>query len=326
MITIKAFPRIHVSLLDLGNVTPRRYGGGGFSIDATPIEVSAELAVHAEIIGTDLIDSTAREDVDRLLARFRERLGKEAKYRICIRQVPPQHAGFGTKTALLLTLLTALNELTEAGLSTSELQHLTGRGGTSGVGINVFFTGGFVCDLGHPNTAANLFLPSAASVSTEIPSVSCRALIPNGWRFLLLLPRGSRLSGEAERDFFQQVTPVPRIEVLEAIAAMYHAVVPAVLAADILLLRSGLRELHRIGFKRRELDAQSDAVRAVFNRLAASPSLAVGLSSLGPLIYAIADSSDVEAVSIAKDVCSTEGAEFLGAFSGRNAGFELHNE
>src|ERR1035441_2452586 len=57
MIVIKAFPRVHISLLDLGDVTPRRYGGAGFSIDGNGLEVSAKSSKQTLKIGLDLLES-----------------------------------------------------------------------------------------------------------------------------------------------------------------------------------------------------------------------------------------------------------------------------
>jgi beta-ribofuranosylaminobenzene 5'-phosphate synthase len=141
-----------------------------------------------------------------------------------------------------------------------------------------------------------------------------------------MLPPGKRLTGEEERHFFDEATPVPRGDVLEAIAAMYHGVVPAVLNADIYALNSSLKTLHDVGFKRRELDAQSDAVKRTYCRLSTTPGIAAGLSSLGPLVYAVADFRDLDAMESASRICADEGGVFLGAFSGRNRGYEISYE
>jgi len=326
MVVVRAFPRVHISLLDLGNATPRRYGGSGFSIDGNVIDVSATLATRCQIDGLELLDELARDQVEQVIAAFRCVRPNSPAFQICIRNVPAQHVGFGTKTTLLLALLVAANDATGAGLKTAELQHLSGRGGTSGVGINLFFTGGFLCDLGHPNRSDAPFVPSSASQPAEVPPIACRFNIPNGWRFLLILPPGRRLAGAEEKLFFRRATPISRIDVLEAVAAMYHGVVPAILAANIDQLRSSLNVIHSIGFKRRELDEQSEAVRQIYHRLSAIRSLAVGLSSLGPLLYAVADDKDLQATETVKAICRHEGATFLGAFAGRNSGYEITYE
>ena len=326
MIVIKAFPRVHISLLDLGDVTPRRYGGAGFSIDGNGLEVSAKSSKQTLIAGLDLLDQPARIEAEKVLSAFRSLQKDCPELHLGIRRAPPQHAGFGTKTALLLSVLAAANRAAGAGLSAPEIQRLSGRGGASGVGIHLFFVGGFLCDLGHPNPEDAPFAPSSAVNPARVPPLACRFDTPSTWRFLLMLPQGKRLAGKEETQFFQKATPLPRIEVLEAIAAMYHGVVPAVLNADIATLGSSLKILHSIGFKRRELDAQSEAVRRTYYRLSLTPGLAAGLSSLGPLIYAAVDARDSHATEAASRICAEEGGAFLGVFSGRNTGHEIAYE
>jgi len=326
MVLVKAFPRIHISLLDLGNATARRYGGSGFSIDGNCIEVSATLAQQLQIEGLELVDEAARREIERVITAFTAVCPDGPSFQVCIRRIPPQHVGFGAKTALLLAILTAVNSETGAGLEQIALQRLSGRGGTSGVGVNLYFSGGFVCDLGHPIQSEMPFLPSSASLPALIPPVACRFDIPEKWRFLLILPRGERLAGSQEKLFFQRSTPVPRSEVLEAIAATYHGVVPAIVTADIGLLSSALGTLHRVGFKRMELAAQSDAVRRIYDQLTTIRGLAVGLSSLGPLIYAAADTTDAEAVNEAEAICTIDEATVLGSFPPRNLGYEIAYE
>jgi beta-ribofuranosylaminobenzene 5'-phosphate synthase len=326
MILVRGYPRLHVSLLDLGHVTRRRYGGGGFAIDCNPVEVSAAPREQYGVDGLDLIDDAAVRDIRRVLSAFKSMRPNAPPFHICIRRVPAQHAGFGTKTALLLTVLAAANCVTESGLEVADLKLLSGRGGTSGVGINLFFTGGFICDLGHPDRSDELFEPSSASRPTEIPPVACRFDTPSVWRFLLILPAGKRLSGLDEQLFFDRATPLSRIEVLESIGAMYHGVVPAVVSADIALLSSSLNVIHSVGFKRRELDAQSEAVKRTYHLLRGVSGLATGLSSLGPLIYAVMNNDDLRSFEAATAVCIKEGARCLGAFPARNSGSEIAYE
>jgi beta-ribofuranosylaminobenzene 5'-phosphate synthase len=70
----------------------------------------------------------------------------------------------GSKTALLLSMIEALSLLAGCDLSPSKLVELSGRGGTSGVGVSSYFSGGMIFDLGRPND--NLpFVPSSADAT-----------------------------------------------------------------------------------------------------------------------------------------------------------------
>lgn len=323
MVLIRAFPRMHISLLDLGNATGRRYGGAGFNIDGFCTEVSAVATATDEIEGSDLIDADARNDVDRVLLALRSYRPNLPAMRISIRSVPPQHVGFGTKTALLLAILSAANLETCAELTPAELKRLSGRGGASGVGINLFFEGGFVCDLGHPNNHDIGFQPSSLSHTTEVPPIACRWKLPEMWRILLILPPGKRLSGVSEAAFFRETTPLPRTEVLEAVAAMYHGVLPAIITAELGLLGSSLRQLHNVGFKRLELEAQSESVKQAYRRFASMADAATGLSSLGPLLYVIVHRNDSETIAAVEHDCAERGLLYMGLFDGHNNGHEV---
>jgi beta-ribofuranosylaminobenzene 5'-phosphate synthase len=323
MVHVRAFPRIHISLIDLGNATGRHYGGGGFNIDGNCTEVSAVMTQADEIEGLDLVDDDARSDVDRVLSEFRSFRANLPRIRISIRRVPSQHAGFGTKTALLLAILSAANLETAAGLTQVELQRLSGRGGTSGVGINLFFEGGFVCDLGHPNRQDMSFQPSSYSYATEIPPIACRWNFPEIWRVLLVLPPGKRLAGASEGNFFRASTPLPSNQVLEALAAMYHGVLPAVITSHHELLSFALGKLHKTGFKRLELEAQSEEVKRAYRQLSVIKGIAIGLSSLGPLLYAVVHADDSQAIGSVEDWCLENDSIFLGAFRGRNLGCDV---
>ena len=319
---LRAYPRLHVSLIDLGGWTYRKYGGAGFSITGPPIEVSAHTSLKAQQVrGLALLDERARSDVLSAMSRFKE-LHPTPEFEVALEAIPQQHVGLGTKTALVLAVLKAADIITESRLPLESIHGLSERGGTSGVGFNLFFQGGFIVDGGQPPGSRD-YGPSSAARGALLAPVVCRATIPKGWRFHLLLPRGHRISGREEVAFFQKHTPVPEIEVLKALALIYHGVAPAVLTDDLATLKSALIELHSIGFKKREMENQSDNVRSLMNSIRALPDCGVGLSSMGPLVYVIAIDRDYELEQSLRTLCDSYDADYLGNYEGRNAGFEV---
>jgi beta-ribofuranosylaminobenzene 5'-phosphate synthase len=153
--------------------------------------------------------------------------------------------------------------------------------------------------------------------------VVSRVSIPKRWVFYLLLPPGKRFSGKEECEFFERNTPVPRSEVLDTIALLYHGVVPAVLGEDLALLRASLAGLHKVGFKRRELGAQSEYAKRIMAHFGNIESCAVGLSSMGPLVYVVADESDLHFRSEVARACERFNARLMETCKGRNKGFEV---
>src|SRR5690606_15053545 len=138
----------------------------------------------------------------------------------------PPHVGLGTKTTLLLAIAAACNRDVGSPLGRRELQAVTRRGGTSGIGVNSFFYGGFGVDCGHPQRDAE-YAPSAASVPAVAAPLAVQTDFPAEWVIHLALPSGRRLSGGDERNFFAANTPVPHSDVLQVLSAVYHGLVPA---------------------------------------------------------------------------------------------------
>ena len=72
------------------------------------------------------------------------------------------HVGMGSGTAIRLGVLEGLFCINQRTMSRKELIQESNRGGTSGIGINTYFSGGLVLDLGVQNND-DVFLPSSPS-------------------------------------------------------------------------------------------------------------------------------------------------------------------
>lgn len=308
--------------MDMGNITARRYGGAGFTLSAPTTEIIAHHAKGASVRGLEKIDLAGRRDLAASLDRL-SKISPSQTARLLIKNIPIQHVGLGTKSSLLLGALTATSLVARRVVSRQLLQKISGRGGASGVGVNAFFQGGFIADAGHDPKDCPILGPSSRRIPTNIPPVVCRANIPKRWVFYLLLPPGKRFSGKTEHEFFERNTPVPRSEVLDTIALLYHGVVPAVLGDDLVVLKASIAGLHRVGFKRRELKAQSESAKRMIAHFDDIESCAVGLSSMGPLVYVVADESDRSFGSEVGRACNKFKARLIETCKGRNRGFEV---
>lgn len=322
MIVVRAFPRIHVGLADLGRVTARAYGGAGFALEGPAFAVSAAGAGERSLVGFDSLDADAYREVQDALARLEAHVGHGLPYEFVLEGQVRQHIGLGTKTALILATLQAGTSAAGQKVPMSVLQKLSGRGGASGVGINTFFTGGLVIDSGHRQGSVPDLFPSSAREPSEVPPVTARLSLPPTWRFRLFLPPGRRVSGQDEKEFFESAIPVPRAEVLETIALLLSGLAPAVATGDLAALAECLSALHRTGFKKRELRAQTEEVRGLLAEVSAlGPA---GLSSLGPLVYAVHAVDDVP--DGLDRMAERFEAEDLGTWAARENGFEVIDE
>lgn len=321
MIVIQSYPRLHVSLFDLAGATGRKYGGAGFAIDGLPIQLSVTTVEKSDII-VEKDEAVIRREIEAALSRTSMYVKRELPVSIHVSGPLRRHLGLGSKTALLLGVLQGVNDELELGLTPAELQILSGRGGTSGVGVNSFFSGGFIIDGGHPQDHSTIFEPSSRSKGFTIPPLMYGCPIPPNWRFHLFdLSDGVRRYEADEQGFFSSNAPVPPAEVFEVIAIAYQTLGPAVRDADLLLLRTGISRISDLGFKSREIRGQSESVRALIAALGVYPSCAVGMSSMGPLVYAVSSLGDGAFADYLEVIAGSVRFVYLGAFPGRNTGF-----
>lgn len=317
--TVEAFGRVHIGLIDLGRATPRAYGGCGFAVHSTVARVTARPASSPCVIGAEHLDERGRQDVEVMLGRLARHVGETIDAEFRIDGWLPQHVGLGTKTALLLALLDSANRALELSLSPSELQSVSGRGGTSGIGIHTYFRGGVAVDAGHPQERVPQLRPSGERLAPAVPPLITWIPFPDGWRVTLVLAPGPRIAGEDEVAFFRGAAPIPPEEALRTLALVHHGVTPAVIGEDLEHLASALMNLHRVGFKARELAHQS---RTVVQTLAAcwAQGLAAGLSSMGPTIYVITRADDDDLQGVVETIAEDHDAALIGPLAPCNEG------
>jgi beta-ribofuranosylaminobenzene 5'-phosphate synthase len=320
MTRVCGYPRLHAALFDLGTATLRQYGGIGFAIDGPRTTLVVDRASHFSLSPTDLLDDRSTQDLSAAVDRFRSR-SRIPAISINIEALPPQHVGLGTKTTLVLCVLKAIQTLAQLDLERTELQGLSGRGGTSGIGVHVFFDGGLIIDGGHRTDPPRTYLPSSSRPVHGIPPVIARVSMPETWTATLVLPSGERRSGSDEATFFSRATPVPNDEIREAIALAVVGLGASAAAADFETFISSLNALQKVGFKAREVAAQPATVSTLLQELSEIPMCGVGMSSMGPLLFAI--TKDAVTPEVIAERAKERKALVLGTFGFRNMGFDL---
>ncbi len=282
--------RLHLGLIDCSDVTQRRFGGVGISL-AEPdvrLRVSIGATARSEVVGLDGDGGLPQAVLEAVNALTQDHPPVFVEFE----RMPPRHVGLGTGTAARLAATAGAAHLTGLDMPVRELALLCGRGGTSGVGVNAFDVGGVIFDAGRPVEREEPFSPSRYQTPNSFPPIITRLALPPQWVISLLCPQGVATAGKDELTFFHRELPVPAQESLETLGFVYHGVAPAILEADLPALSYALRQIHSVGFKRRELARQSEEVRALVSQLQASETVAAGMSSLGPLVFAISHRHD----------------------------------
>jgi len=290
----QAASRLHFGLIDLGHATARRYGGAGLAIAHPSVSVIAEHAFKTSVVFTDVASSDYRSECEETLERALR--NQPGGVKITVEASPEHHIGLGSKTSILLALLASVNLLLDLGLGPHDLIKLSGRGGTSGIGINCFFSGGFVIDGGRRDEQNEPFQPSRYNAFSEPPPLRLHRTFPDKWDITLAIFPGRKVEGCIERDLFATSTPIPRSECYEAISLAYIDLVEAIDRTDIQLLSNTLARFNDIGFKKREVENQPTGIQSALTAFQKLPNTAAGMSSMGPTLFVITRRSDAEAI------------------------------
>ncbi len=281
-ISITAFPRIHVTLLDTAQRTAFSPGGIGFVVAAFPLVLTASRSDDVQLRGFEYLDTFALQDIQRLTSKLRHTFGFSLDLELL--SAPPQHIGLGSKTLLLSSIVAANCALTKERINVEQRQLLTGRGATSGVGLHSFFMGGLVWDGGHRTPAITAGLQPSSYSSPVSPPLLLANWKLSDWKVALIIPEGNRLNSTAERQIFHDHATFPEGHQGDLWASVFNGFLPAIVSGNEPALAKSLIAIHSVGFKAAELQAQSEEVKLMYTKFTLE-GLACGLSSMGPTLY-----------------------------------------
>ena len=292
MIKITSPSRLHLTLIDLNAKIGRVDGGVGITLDFPHIRISAENADSVEVIDKSHLS-------DRMQAAAEAILPDGEGVRITIEEDMPDHVGLGSGTQSALCAAAAVNELYGLGMSARELAIAVGRGGTSGIGVASFESGGFLVDGGHRFSDKGAFSPSAASRADPAP-ILFRHDFPD-WDIVLAIPHTKGAHDVQEVDIFKKECPIPLREVQDVSHTILMQMMPAIMEGDIESFGCAVNHIQSAGFKKLEVDLQPQSVRDIIEFMQDSGTYGAGMSSFGPAVYGFVDSK-TQGKQIQKDV------------------------
>ena len=278
--------RLHFSLLDLNGALGRVDGGFGLAITEPNFQIVAETAT-----GIHVSASVYRERAITVVQRLQQ-IYPFPGIQLTFESEIPMHCGFGSGTQLALGIAQAINVLYQLGLDLQELAQAVGRGGTSGIGIAAFDTGGFIVDGGHrfPQQKAS-FLPSAAAADVQPPPILLRYAFPES-PLLIVLPNCSRIYGDTEVELFRTLCPQPEWVAQKLSHILLLQVLPALIEGDMSTFGKALNNIQTFGWKKVEIEAQGIELQLTLDYLRATEAFGAGVSSWGPAICVIAADID----------------------------------
>jgi len=290
MLNISVKPRIHLTLLALNNGEYRINGGLGFAVRNPSCELlfskSADFSIRDKR-NNPLTSNESKRLESLLLAELKLRNFDLALDIFLTGNMRP-HAGFGSGTAVTLACLEALHLVNDSQATPAELIAASKRGGSSGVGIHSYFSGGYVFDLGR-KIDGSPFMPSNQTGVKQSPLLLDQGPMPN-WEFGICLPTGIPHKTQAEeREFFARTCPLPADAVYETVYHTLFGLYAALREADRASFCNALKIIQTCAWKQAERQEYGrdllDLEQAIYNAGAE----AVGMSSLGPSLFFLAE-------------------------------------
>lgn len=287
-VTVITPSRIHIALIDLNGQIGKVDGSVGLSLSEPGFKITVRKSDRTQISCDEAVYQRALEIIN--LVQDKCKIGDAE---ILIENVIPPHVGLGSGTQLALGLGTALCKLYDLDLSPSKIAFIAGRGGTSGIGVAAFSSGGFIVDGGHKYSSImegrkdvdkTCFLPSSASRGVKPPPVIARYDFPN-WDVLITIPNCKRISGEEEVKLFQDLCPLPIGDVMAIAHLVLLKMMPAVLQRDLNYFGESIDAIQGLGWKKVEIEKQDPIVRQTMDFLRRNGAKGVGMSSWGPTIF-----------------------------------------
>ena len=295
---IRSPSRLHLSLIDLNGSLGRIDGGFGFALDNPNYVIEfndgdESLVNKGEkfiFFGPDEYLKHVQLIISKLESKFNV---KYENIKIIVKKSILPHVGLGSKTQFLLSIAKGLCYLKNINLTIKEMATLVERGGTSGIGYQIFQEGGFILDLGHSfgeNGEKTTFMPS--SVSKAPPAMEFfHHIMPENWIILLIIPNLKQGANNIEeRNIFQEYTPIPLQDVEKISHRILMQIVPSIINKDLDNFAEALWFINNHGFKKIEIGLQHECISKLIQDLYSTFKVPVGISSFGPGVFVITDS------------------------------------
>ncbi len=290
-IRVSSTGRLHISLIDLhGYFSKRCDGGAGFSIS----EPGNSIVVNRQEDGKISVTSHLQVPIaGELLSDIKSTLERVQKhYKLGgitaeVERVLPLHAGFGSKTQTLLAAAAVYCRLYRTTYDYREIARIIGRGGTSGIGVEAFVSGGFIVDCGHSFESKDRhFRPSCQSKHITPAPLVGRYHFPD-WPVLVVTPTERRqFFGGEEQGHWNKICPIPLSDAQACSHIVLMMLIPSVIESHLENFCDGINAIQTLAWKRSLIDAQSAVVRKTMEYLRQTGLQGVGLSSAGATIYA----------------------------------------
>jgi beta-ribofuranosylaminobenzene 5'-phosphate synthase len=288
---IVAYPRIHISLIAMNSSGYRKHGGIGFAISDPHIRVRARVSKQFKLDDRRSVQ-LEKHEYSRLLGTLEDVYAKEKLTQKLFIEVSGElipHHGFGSETSLRLACLELLLLLNGKNYDKEKLISLSGRGGVSGIGIHSYFEGGFIFDAGIKSDSKEFKPSNLRETRKNIPLKLIKTFV-EPWDIGLYLNSKIKNVPEAvEADFFKNACPIAEIETYEILYHCVYGSLSSIIEKDKKNFLESVNMIQNTKWKLLERNLYKGVIEDDEKILFNAGASAVGMSSLGPLLYFLAD-------------------------------------
>jgi beta-ribofuranosylaminobenzene 5'-phosphate synthase len=287
---IKTPARIHMSLLDMSDSGYRINGGIGFFISGLSLSVEIKFSKSIELIDNRILKVPLNFPKAVLLSWLEGHLIEnniKDKFSITLFGNTPSHYGFGVSTSVRMACVEGIYQLLDKKVPHNIMIKQSHRGGTSGIGVHGYFTGGCIFDLGRESTKNHT--PSRCGESAEHLPLLLQQLPMPDWQIGVLIPNNIKpINHQREVNFFNQTCPIDQQSVYET---SYHALFGVLASVKTKNFSSFCRAVNVLQTQTWKQEERSLYPKiSVFEKiLLDAGAKAIGMSSLGPSLYFFAD-------------------------------------
>jgi len=269
-------------------------GGIGFSIANPTIKIFFDTSIEIEI--NDERENKLTNNESNKLKYLLEKIKHEnnMKYGISckIESVAFPHYGLGSGTIIYLSCVEALFLINNISYEKEKIVNLSKRGGTSGIGINTYFNGGFIFDVGIKRGNDSLIPDSIAERKGKLPLILKDIILPD-WKIGICIPKFIKNKTEdEEKDFFNQSCPIKKSYILDILYESLYGITSSIIEKDYNVFCESINKIQKTRWKYLERNLYGKELFDLENMIYKSGADCVGMSSLGPTLFFFGDDID----------------------------------
>lgn len=284
---IISYPRIHITLVGMNDGGYRINGGIGFSVSTPMITSHFEESDIIQIIDKREIKFTNKEiaRLHNLLTEIIDRFKFDKKLKCTIEGNALPHYGLGSNTAIYMSCVEAIFIYNGFKYNHDDIIISSKRGGTSGVGINTYFDGGFVFDVGIRSNNEKIIPSSIAIRKGKKPLVLFKGKLPN-WEIGLCIPKYILNKSENEEiEFFKTNCPIDKRAVENILYETVYGITASLIEKDYEVFCKAVNTIQTTKWKSLERSLYGINLLELEQKIKSFGADCVGMSSLGPILF-----------------------------------------